>query len=292
MDLETLSNKILDEDFGLDVVHSDLDPPIEEEVDETPVEDIEIVSDESDDDDSLEHYGVLGMKWGVRKDRKGKPKKRERRFEGETDQQYQNRMDRDARERQQKAAIKEHLKTQKAQLKSQEKQQRLQLKSQEKQQRENIKAREQERKEQAKAQEKERERQAKEAARREAKERKKSKEKTDSKPHKATSLTDAELNDAINRLRNEKTYKELSLQNKSLPKKTLVKAATIGGGILLAVGTTVAKNQLTAVGNEKASDYLKKKGLLKNAPKSNLSTDDITKMINNAINEAKNQGVL
>lgn len=278
MDLETLSNKILDEGFGLGLEHSDEDQPNETEslehnetktveesnptidnktdvVDET--DNLECNEAEfTDESDFLEHYGILGMKWGVRKDRKGKPRKRERRFEGETDQQYQNRMDRDSRERQQKAAIKEHLKTQKAQIKSQEKQQRLTLKSQERQLKETNRAREKERAEQ-RAQQKE------DAKRRKAEDRRKAKEKTNSKPLNARSLTDKELNDAIQRFRNEQTYKDLSVQNQPLLKKKAIQAATIGGGILLTVGTAVATQQLKKVGNEKAEDFLVKHKIIR-----------------------------
>lgn len=210
----------------------------------------------TDDSDSLEHYGVLGMKWGVRKDRTTKVKKRDRRYEGESDQEYQARMNRESQERQAKARYKAEAEAQKRTLKSQERQQKLQMKSQEKQRAEqraeNIRREKQQRKDaiQRKKDEK-------------AAERKRRREKTDSKPTNTRTLTDRELADAIQRLRSEQEYKKLSLQNKSIATKTLVKTATIGGGILLAVGTAVAKKQLTNVGNEKAEDFLLKKGLLK-----------------------------
>lgn len=210
----------------------------------------------TDDSDSLEHYGVLGMKWGVRKDRTAKVKKRDRRYEGESDQDYQARMNRELQERQAKARYKAEAESQKRVLKSQERQQKLQMKAQERQRAEqraeNIRREEQARKDAIQRRKEEK-----------AAERKRRKEKTDSKPTNTRTLTDRELADAIQRLRSEQEYKKLSLQNKSIATKTLVKTATIGGGILLAVGTAVAKKQLTNVGNEKAEDFLLKKGLLK-----------------------------
>lgn len=96
-------------------------------------------------------------------------------------------------------------------------------------------------------------------------------------------LSDRELNDAIQRLRNEQTYKQLRVENTSFPKKTALKAIGIGGGILLAVGTTVAKKQLTDVANMKVDEYLKKKGI--DTSKGNkggkgINEDDVKRIIN------------
>lgn len=301
--VEELSNKILDDHFD-EVTHSNEEPPVEETG--APNNSEQFVDDDSndkerygvqsiDESDSLTHYGVPGMKWGVRKDKEYKPKKKDRRYDGESDQDYQNRMAREERERSskqsdrsrvksEKRAAKERAQTQKRMLKSQERIKQMEIKAQQKNKEFEIAER--------KRQEARSDKLAKEAeAKRRKEERKAEREKTKSKPVNTRTLSDRELSDAIQRLRNEQQYKQLSLQNKSLPTKTVVKAATIGGGILLAVGTAVAKKQLTDVGNQKAGDWLEKKGYLKKGTSNkggpSITMDDVQKMVDEAIKAAK-----
>lgn len=251
MTVSEVSEMILNDNFGLEIAHS-------EEVDPAPSDNF--IDDQSN---AIDHYGILGMKWGVRRSpeelghKTPKRKKKDRRYEDESDQEYQARMQRELTERQSNASAKTQQQMQKRQLKSQERQQKRQLKSQADQQDKQRKLQERQQRNQEKRQErqeKQQEKQLKKLAKQE-------KQKTKSKPVNPRSMTDRELKDAIQRLRDEQTYKQLSLENKALPKKTLIKAASISGGILLAVGTAVVKKQLTDLGNMKAEEYLKKKGI-------------------------------
>ena len=301
MTVEELSERILSEG---DIIHAeeDADNSFADKIfDESDTLTRYGIQHNTDESDALSHYGVLGMKWGIRKDRdsNGTPKraKKDRRYEDETDQEYQNRMQRESQERVAKIQAKERAQTQKRQLKSQEKIQRMQIQAQKEQRLLDAKNQQKQKKLDADERKRQAELAAKEAKQRrkeaKAEARKAAKEQTDSKPTNARNLSDKELNDAIQRLRNERTYKELSLQNKSLPIKTVAKVATVGGGILLAVGTAVAKKQLTDVGNQKASAYLEKKGLLKQGSSnkqqqsSGITMEDVQNLINEAIKSSK-----
>lgn len=218
MDLETLSNMILD------------DPK-------------EIVGNDFIEDGFLEHYGVPGMKWGIRKDRKTSNTKKKdkstsifrgknRRYPGESAAQYSARMKRESEERIAKVNAKQQAASEKRTLKSHEKIAKMQIKSEEKQR-------------------------AEEAAR---------KNPTTKVSTKKTvkNMSDQEIRDAIARFRLEQEYKneqrKANDMTSGLMKKTLKGAAVVGGGVLLAVGKEVAKNQLSDIGNQQLDKYLVKKG--------------------------------
>lgn len=224
IDLETLSNRYLN------------DP-----------EDI-ISSDNSTDDDFLEHYGVPGMKWGIRKDRKSSGTKKKsstvkkdkstsifrgknRRYPNESAAQYNARMKRESEERIAKINAKQQAASEKRTLKSHEKIAKMQIKSEEKQR-------------------------AEEAAR------KNPTTKVDTKKT-VKNMSDQEIRDAIARFRLEQEYKneqrKANDMTSGLMKKTLKGAAVVGGGILLSVGKEVVKNQLTDIGNQQLDKYLVKK---------------------------------
>ena len=115
------------------------------------------------------------MKWGVRRTPEqlghkttSKRRRRDRKYDDETEKEYQARMIRESNERVTKATQKAQLQLQREQLKSLERQQKLQLKSQQQQR----KIQQKQQAEQRKEQQEEQHRQQKLAR----------KQKTDSKP--------------------------------------------------------------------------------------------------------------
>lgn len=276
MTISDVSDKILDENFGLDLMHS-------EEINSSPSEELcgadtnplEVI-----EENDLSHWGIKGMKWGVRRTpeqlghKTRKRRFRDRQYEDETPQQHAARLQRESNERVAKTQAKEHTASEKRRIKAEADKQKRQLKSLENQQKMQIKSQEKQRKEQQQA---EKDRRNAELKRLKIE----AKKKSEDRHIDPRTLSDRELNDAIQRLRNEQTYKQLSVENAAFPKKTASKALKIGGGILLAVGTTVIKKQLTDVANMKAEEYLKKRGIEPSKGKINkgINEDDVKRII-------------
>lgn len=238
MTQEELSERIINGDFLTDISHEDLS------------------------EDELEHYGVLGMKWGVRKDRKRK---------GESEAEYQNRIRTQADERakaheielrkleakiksqEQKRTLKSQEKTAKAQLAVRKKELKLQEnreKAQKKNQQEQAKARKKElklQKEREEAQRKQQEQQRKD----QSKKKTKSKDKRD-----VTEFTDQELNDIINRLQREQTYKSLT---KGPGRKFVDKGVRIVSNVSDELMRNYIKNSGTSLINKGIEKVKKKK---------------------------------
>lgn len=185
--------------------------------------------------DELTHYGILGMKWGVRRtpEQLGhKRKKKDRRYPDETDQEYQNRMNRESQERITKMQLKSKSEEQKRTLKSEERKEKARIKAQEKKDR---------------------------AAQ------KKQEKKTRSNLEKgklstpSAVMTDEELRDAINRIRLEKEYKQLTKKPDGFMKASIKKVGGIGGGILVSTGKAVATKYLTAYATKKIDTLIDKR---------------------------------
>lgn len=256
--VEELSNKILDDTYS----HSGV--PRKE--------------------NSIAHYGVLGMKWGVRKDRKR---------EDETDQQYKDRLDRESRERTAKADRKARAKEQKRSLRSQERIEKIrsktQIKQTEKQLNAQAKQREAQQKQQEKQQAKQREEQKKQFVRQEKDRRKQEKKNSlvTRKTKPTAIMTDKELSDAINRLRNEKAFKEASKKPDSLGKKA-TKAVVFG--LAVPIGMAVVKKQFTELGDDALAKQLgkvRKKYDIPKQAKKGVSEDKVQQMIDDAIDRLR-----
>lgn len=273
MDLEALSQRILDTDFGLEVLHSSEDPPPDE-----------FMMDEETHEDYLEHYGVLGMKWGVRKQRvyKGKTARRE----GESDESYQNRM----KQYEQNEQMKREMKLKKQAIASQERQQKRQLREQANNQKRMLKSQQKVAREQIKANERKEEAARKEQLRREEKAEKerakqlakqtKSHNKAKDEKKAVSQMSDQELRDAIARMQLERQFKQVS-------KKPDSPAVALGKQILMGSAKNIATAYITKyatkgidklIGNaSKAKDEAKKKEI-KGESKKN-GNDDILSMI-------------
>lgn len=194
MDLETLSERILETNFGSEIVHSDEDPS----------------SDISENE--LYHHGIKGMKWGVRRtpEQLGHKKRvrfRDRRRWNESDEEYKERMKQKAQERKAKAESKARIKQRKLEIREEEATQRYLLRSQERL-----------RKQEA---------WSKERLKKLSDKRTKSNLEKDEKAQSTRSLSDDELRAAIQRMQLEKQYKDLA----KTPDSPAVKSAKkiIGG---------------------------------------------------------------
>lgn len=259
---DELSEMILDGTFG-ELSHSNRFV-----VDENQNGIIEAI-DTTDEPDFLSHYGVLGMKWGVRKERKRK---------GETEEQYQARLNRQSAERIAKTQAKAALKSQKMVIKQQEKKERQLVKDKVAEEKRQIKEREDSQKRLLKSQEKIASAQIKSQAKKEAEERKareqekkerdkaskneKSKQKTESNFEKGkkakdpSKMTDQEVYDAIARMKLDQEYKRLAQKEKGVLRST-------AESTLLKVGANVAYTQLSKyanVGIDKVAEKIKKRG--------------------------------
>lgn len=202
-------------------------------------------SDDSEPTIEIKHYGVLGMKWGVRRDRQRK---------GESDQQYKDRMDRQSREKIAAADRKAREKEQKRTLRSQERIQKAQIRSNERKDAAQRKAQEKNQEKTRKAQEKQQEAQRKAQAKQQAKDNKRTKSdiNKNKKESSTKSMTDTELRDAINRMRAEREYAQLSKK----PDSAATKAVKSVGKLAMKVGSGILVTQLTKVGTKKLSEIL------------------------------------
>lgn len=191
MDLETLSNRILDSIYGLELEHSN---DIFEN--NSPSENVA-------EDNELTHYGVKGMKWGVRKEREHSNTKKKSGSSNATKTLRSRLSDLNSQLTKRKA------------IKSKEKREKALLKEQEKQRKEQI--------EQEKAV---------------INKKTESNYQLGKKAKSTSTMTDQEIRDAIARMQLEKQYKELAKQQESYGER-FVKSVLNEAGKKLAVNYTV-----------------------------------------------------
>lgn len=256
MTVSEVSDKILDENFGLgDLSHSDL-----EEIDSAPSNDSEPTQldngEQSNDDlpeesneqsdDTLTHWGIKGMKWGVRRSpeelghKTRKRRFRDRQYEDETPQQHQARLQRESNERAIKTQANAQTKSEKRQLKAKADEQKRQLKSLEKQQQRSLKSQEKARKAQMKQDEQRRKDQQKQLEKQ-----------SNSKRQNPKHMSDQELRDAIARVQLEKQYKRAT---GGIGTKTLGAASDVFGG----AGKKIVTALIVTYGTKAATTLIEK----------------------------------
>lgn len=241
MDKETITRRILDtSDF--------IDKPEDEETADLEHSDNnseEIIDTPDTTDNSFAHYGILGMKWGVRrtpaqlghKTKEVRPKGYRR---GETSKEYAERMRREERERDAKRATA----SEKRQIKAQAKEQERELRSREKREARVLRSQEKARRLEFGLQ---KQKQAKENVKSNAA-KSPTRAKIDTKL-----MTDEQLQAAIRRLQMERQYKELARK----PDSPVIK---LGKSIASSAATQVASKYVAAYATKGIEELIKKTG--------------------------------
>lgn len=243
------SEMILNDNFSIDLSHS-------EGIDSAPSDENNLDYNDAqftDESDGFNHYGILGMKWGVRRTkeelgyRTKKRKRRDLRYEDETAQQHQARLQRESNERAVKTQAAAQTKSEKRQLKAKADEQKRMLKSQERQQERTIKSQEKARRDQMKQQERQRKEQEKAQRKKTKSNLDKGKKRQDPK-----TMTDQEIRDAIARMQLEKQYKQMS-------RGIGGKAASTASEIFSGAGKKIVTALIVTYGTKAATAFIDSK---------------------------------